>query len=837
MELTKSPNTGSQSDLAINFSSDGDQLFLSFDSSSCILTRETLVTLADNFVKVATFIAASPDRPICECRINKPLMPVICGERNEIAPNTSILERIAQVAKQYANASAISDEWISLNYRQVCVAIGNLYSKIKKHLNVSKEYISIGVLLERTVALPIAYLAALGSQRTFVPMDPLLPNERISYMLDVSNVGIILVDEHTCVRAETLFPDAMIINVETSLALAITDSTNGAESIELVLAADTRPDTTAYVMFTSGSTGRPKGVAISERNLANFLLSMQTMPGFQAGERMLALTPISFDISILELLLPLMCGGELYIVSDQTRMSAELLGEVINQQRTDVAQAPPSTWRMLQQAGWRADGEMTILCGGEALDKELAQYLLQQTGQLYNMYGPTEATIWASCHRVTEAERIPLGQPVFNTDYYILDAQGDSVVPGMKGELTIAGECVGKGYLNAPSEQAFITLRNGVRAYKTGDIVHYLSHQDIEYVGRRDSQYKVNGYRVDTSEVSQRLKEFSPDATIFTVVRSKPEAHLCCFVWTPESSGFNVDAAMQWCRRALPYYMMPKALHRLSRIPLTANGKADVKFLSEAALADLPLSSAQPAAVSQKQGILQEIQRILLDTLGVSALDLDQPLGWLGLNSISYNLLATAIQQRFDIAFRSYEFYQFNTINEMAGAIRQRQSLGQIAKPQEHSVGRSRDGNGDGRLAIIGMAATLPGGDDTESFWRALLDRRDCISEAPADRSLPGYRAGFISSVRGFDARFFSISPLEASRMDPRQRLLLQAAWRTLEDAGYVPSQIAGGCIGCYMAATGSDYALLQARDGEKQTPYSLSGHSLSILEIGRAHV
>lgn len=837
VELTKSPNTGGQSDLAVNFSSDGDQLFLSFDSSSRILSRETLAALADNFVKVASFIAASPDRPVCECRINQSLTPVICGERNEVAPNTPILERVAQVAKQHANASAISDERISLSYRQVCVAIGNLYSKIKKHLNVSAEYISVGVLLERTVALPVAYLAALGSQRAFTPMDPLLPDERLSYMLDVSNVGVLLVDERTRVRAEMLFPDVMIINVDTSLTLALTESASGAEGIEQALAADANPDATAYVMFTSGSTGRPKGVAISERNLANFLLSMQASLGFQAGERMLALTPISFDISILELLLPLMCSGEVHIVSDQVRMSAELLGDALNQRQVDVAQATPSTWRMLQQAGWHAAGELTILCGGEALDKELAQYLLQQTGQLYNMYGPTEATIWASGHRVTEADRISLGQPVFNTDYYILDEQGDSVTPGMQGELTIAGECVGKGYLNAPSEQAFVTLPNGVHAYKTGDIVHYLSQQEIKYVGRRDSQYKVNGYRVDTGEVRHRLKEFASDAAVFTVVRRTPEAHLCCFVWAPESSAFNVDTAMQWCRRALPYYMTPKGLYRLSRIPLTANGKADVKLLSEAALTDLPLrtqtlsaSSAQPVAAAQEQGIQQEIQRILLDTLDVSALDLDQPLGWLGLNSISYNLLAAAIQPRFDIVFRSYEFYQFNTINKMAEAIRQRQFPEQITKPQERSVDRHSEGDGDGRLAIVGMAATLPGGDDAESFWQALLDRKDCISEAPADRSLPGYRAGFISSVRGFDARFFSISPLEATKMDPRQRLLLQAAWRTLEDAGYAPSQLAGGRIGCYMAATGSDYALLQARDGEIQTPYSLSGHSLSIL-------
>ncbi len=837
VELTKSPNTGGQSDLAINFSSDGDKLFLSFDSSSHILARETLAALADNFVKVATFIAASPDRPVCECRINQSLTSVICGERNEVAPNTPILENMAQVAKQYANASAISDERISLNYRQICVAIGNLYSKIKKHLNVSAEYISIGVLLERTVALPVAYLAALGSQRAFTPMDPLLPDERLGYMMDVSKVGVLLVDSGTRARAAALFPGAPLIDVETSIHMATTASAGAEEELEHALAADAYPDSTAYVMFTSGSTGRPKGVAISARNLANFLVAMQGVPGFQPGERMLALTPISFDISILELLLPLMCGGEVHIVSDQTRLSAELLGEALNQYKVDVAQATPSTWRMLQQAGWLATEELTILCGGEALDKELAQYLLQQTGRLYNMYGPTEATIWASCSRVTEAGRIPLGRPVLNSEYYILDAKGDSVTLGMQGELTIAGECVGKGYLNAPSEQAFITLPNGVRAYKTGDIVHYLSHQDIEYVGRRDSQYKVNGYRVDTGEVSHRLKEFAPDAAFFTVVRHKPEAHLCCFVWAPENSRFDVDMALHWCRRTLPYYMTPKALHRLSRIPLTANGKADVKFLSEAPMTKLPLMTPPSSVVptprptaAQEQGIQQAIQNILLEKLDVAAPDLDQPLGWLGLNSISYNLLAAAIQQRFNIGFRSYEFYQFNTINEVAGAIRQRQSPKQGARSQTSGMDRRQERNGDGRLAIVGMAATLPGGDDAETFWRALLDRKDCIAAPPADRSLSGYRAGFISSVRGFDARFFSISPLEATRMDPRQRLLLQAAWKALEDAGYAPSHLSGCRIGCYMAATGSDYALLQARDGEKQTPYSLSGHSLSIL-------
>lgn len=835
VELTKGPHTGGQNELTINYSSDGDQLFLSFDSSSRFLSKETLAVLADNFIKIAVYIATSPEKPLHECSISQPLTPVICGDRIEEAPNVRLLGRMAAAARLYANAPAISDERTSLTYSQTYDAIGRLYREIAAHsLAGTAASTSVGVFLARTVAVPVAYFSALASQRAFTPMDPLLPDERLSYMMDVSNIGVILVDSSTHARAEVLFPRASLIDVEASFDMAPTSTDDG---VQQALAVHPHLNASAYVMFTSGSTGNPKGVVISERNLANFLVTMQGVLGFQPGERILALTPISFDISILELLLPLMCGGEVHILSDQTRVSGELLGQALNQHKVDVVQATPSTWRMLQQAGWLATGELTILCGGEALDKQLAQYLLQQTGMLYNMYGPTEATIWSSCRRVMETGKIFLGKPVLNSEYYILDDKGESVAPGVQGELTIAGECVGKGYLNVPSEQVFVTLPNGVRAYKTGDIVHYLSHQDIEYVGRRDSQYKVNGYRVDTGEVTHRLKEFAPGATFFTVVRHKPEAHLCCFVWAPENSGFDVELARLWCRRTLPYYMTPKELHRLSHIPLTANGKADIKLLSEAPITELPLIT-QPSPViptpcslaRQEQGTQQEIQNILLEKLDVTALDLDQPLGWLGLNSISYNQLSAAIQQCFGIVFRSYEFYQFNTINEVAGVIRQRQSPKQATKSQMTRFYRRQDNNGDDRLAIVGMSATLPGGDDAETFWRELLDGKDCIATAPTDRSLPGYRAGFISSVKGFDARFFSISPLEAARMDPRQRLLLQAAWKALEDAGYAPSQLSGGRIGCYMAATGSDYALLQARDGEKQTPYSLSGYSLSIL-------
>lgn len=449
MVLTGRPATGGQNDLAINYSCDGDNLFLSFDSSARFLSRETLNALADNFVRVAAFIATSPEQPLHDCMLSQPLTPVILGNRDDVAPHVRILERFSIEAGLWPDECAVSDGQASLTYRQVHAAVGRLYKDIVTHADIPSGA-SVGIFLERTVALPVACLGAMASQRTFVPMDPLLPDERLGSMLDVSNVGIMLVDSRTHARAATLFPGVPVVDVPACLEAAVTQS-GADDGLERALAASVQPDATAYVMFTSGSTGKPKGVAISERNLANFLVSMRVSPGFRAGECMLALTPVSFDISILELFLPLVCGGSLHVVPDQVRMSAELLGDVLNRGQVDVVQATPSTWRSLQQAGWCASGELRVLCGGEALDRDLAQYLLEQTGQLYNMYGPTEATIWAGCCRVTEAGRVSLGHPVLNSAYYVLDSRGNSVVPGMQGELMIAGECVGKGYLNAPS--------------------------------------------------------------------------------------------------------------------------------------------------------------------------------------------------------------------------------------------------------------------------------------------------------------------------------------------------------------------------------------------------
>ncbi|MEU1660908.1 beta-ketoacyl synthase N-terminal-like domain-containing protein [Streptomyces griseofuscus] len=849
----RKPDTGSSSDLSVNFSSDEQGIHLSFDSATHVLSPEALSALAANFLRMARFVAADPHRPTAQCDLSRPLEPVAEGAVPAAGTGEGLGAALVRTARQNPDRVAVVDDHRSLTYGELLDAAHRLGQDLFGDATPARPGTApVGVFLERSAAIPVAYLTALALRRTFVPMDPRLPDARLAYMAAAAEPGVILVDAATRDRAARLFPG--IPRREADGAPAPSAGPHRA-GIRPSTPAD--GDRTAYVMFTSGSTGNPKGVAVSEGNLANFLHSVRQDPSMGPDDRIVALTPIGFDISLLEILLPLLCGARLRMLSDETRSSGALLAEHIDAAGATVVQATPSTWRILKAAGWRARRPMTLLCGGEALDRDLADYLLSQSAAVYNMYGPTEATIWASWQRVTGAGHIHLGEPALGTRFYVVDADGRSVAPGMAGELMIAGDCVAQGYLNAPAT-AFGSLPDGTPSYRTGDLVRYEGPARVTYVSRKDGQRKVNGHRIELDEVAAAVTARVPSATVVAVVRPEPEPHLRCFVWLPAGESFDAAAVRERLRDTLPYYMVPQAVHRLTRIPLTANGKTDVRKLSEAPLSALDLypqdeASERPADAARAAvdtgaaggpdtgaadgpDLLGELRRLVAAELGLPEPDADRPLGYQGVTSLGYNILAARIGERYGITVHAHDFYRMNTLRNVAETVA-RLSEGRTGeRPEARPATAPRPGpadgrpGADGRLAIVGLSAVLPGGPDPDAFWQTLLDGRDCVTPAPAGRGLPGEFAGFLPGVRGFDARFFSISPREASWMDPRQRLLLQSAWHTLEDAGYAPSDLSGSRTGCYIAATGNDYALLQARADARQIPYSLVGHSLSLI-------
>ncbi|MEU0742880.1 beta-ketoacyl synthase N-terminal-like domain-containing protein [Streptomyces sp. NPDC006134] len=842
VDWVRKPDTGSSSELSVNFSSDEQGIHLSFDSSTHVLSPQALSALATNFLRMARFMAAEPHRPPSQCDLSRPLEPVAEGAVRTDPAHQGLGEALAEAAGRHPDRVAVVDDHRSLTYGELLGAA----QRLGRSLPPGER--PVGVFLERSAAIPVAYLTALALRRTFVPLDPRLPDGRLAYMAETADPGVVLVDAATRDRAARLFPGIPVREVDGALPGASPEGP-GLRPGDARPAAPADAGRTAYVMFTSGSTGNPKGVAVSEGNLVNFLHSVRQDPGMRPDDRIVALTPVGFDISLLEILLPLLCGASVRVLSDEARTSGAALAGHIDSGGATVVQATPSTWRILKAVGWRAKRPMTLLCGGEALDRDLAEYLLSQSAAVYNMYGPTEATIWASWQRVTDAGHVHLGEPAHNTRYYVVDADGRSVAPGMRGELMIAGDCVALGYLNAPAT-AFGTLPDGTPSYRTGDLVRYEGPSHLTYVSRKDSQRKVNGHRIELDEVAAAVAAQAPSATVVAVVRPEPEPHLRCFVWLPAAEDFDAAAVRERCRDTLPYYMVPQAVHRLTAVPLTANGKTDVKKLSEAPLSSLDLypqdEAPAPAADGERaapdaggadgQDLLAELRRLVAGELGLPEPDADRPLGYQGVTSLGYNVLAARISERYGVVVHAHDFYRMNTLRNVAETVARlsggrpegRQDTRPTAAPRPRATA-DRPG-ADGRLAIVGLSAVLPGGPDPEAFYRSLLDGRDCVGPAGAERGLPGEVAGFLPGVKGFDARFFSISPREASWMDPRQRLLLQSVWHTLEDAGYAPSELSGSRTGCYMAATGNDYALLQARADARQIPYSLVGHSLSLI-------
>jgi amino acid adenylation domain-containing protein len=357
-------------------------------------------------------------------------------------------------------------------------------------------------------------------------------------------------------------------------------------------AVELRAANLAYVIYTSGSTGVPKGVQIQHRSLTNFLHSLKTELHITNEDTLLAVTSLSFDIAALELFLPLMVGAEIVLASTDMVSSGALLIDKVESSDITIMQATPATWRLLVEAGWQSSKPLKKLCGGEALQRQLATELLDLPGFLWNLYGPTETTIWSALYRVshansTEAPTISIGNPIANTQIYILGKNLNAVGIGISGELYIGGEGLARGYINLPGSTAerFIpnpfSERPGDRLYRTGDLVRYLSNGCIEFLRRMDHQVKVRGFRIELSEIEYVLSSHPSVRACAVVSRedSPGDVRLTAYTVTKPGTTTTSSELRSYLGRKLPAYMVPSVFVTLDELPLTPNGKLDRKAL------------------------------------------------------------------------------------------------------------------------------------------------------------------------------------------------------------------------------------------------------------------
>ncbi|MFH1488095.1 MAG: amino acid adenylation domain-containing protein, partial [Pseudomonadota bacterium] len=439
----------------------------------------------------------------------------------------------------------------------------------------------VGVCLERSLSLPVALLAVLKSGAAYVPMDPAYPPGRILHMMTDSGAGLLLTESSL---AETL-------PVPAGIRTLLLDR-DGAGSPEgpprEILEKAAGPEDLAYVIYTSGSTGQPKGVAVEHRALTNFLWSMKDEPGFSGGDTLLAVTTVSFDISGLELYLPLLCGGALELVSRETAMDGRMLADRLARSGATVMQATPSTWRMLVASGWEPEGELKILCGGETLSPELKDALCARSGSVWNLYGPTETTIWSTCQRVHPDQPVSIGYPIANTRIYLLDPYGHVLPEGIVGELCIGGHGLARGYLRRAdlTREKFIpapSFAPGERIYRTGDLARLLPGGPVELLGRRDQQVKIRGFRIEPAEIETALAGLTGVAgAVVAAGRDRSgENRLVAYVVAEPGHDLTARTLREALSASLPAFMLPAVFVPMEALPLTPNQKVDRKALPE----------------------------------------------------------------------------------------------------------------------------------------------------------------------------------------------------------------------------------------------------------------
>jgi amino acid adenylation domain-containing protein len=437
----------------------------------------------------------------------------------------------------------------------------------------------VGICLGRSLEMVVGLLGILKAGGAYVPVDPTYPADRQAYMLSDAQAPVIVTQAE--LRDSLAGNGAQIVCLDADeLTLARQPSSPPS------LASD--PEQLAYVIYTSGSTGRPKGVQIPHRALVNFLTTMRQKPGLTAADVLVAVTTLSFDIAGLELYLPLTSGARVVIAPTEASEDPRALAALLDRVQATVMQATPTTWRMLLGSGWAGRPGMKALCGGEALPVALADRLVDAGLELWNMYGPTETTIWSTCARITtRGEKLTIGRPIANTTLYILDQEMAPVPIGVEGELWIGGDGLARGYRGRPdlTDERFVAhpfdATPSARIYRTGDLARYRDDGAVEFLGRIDHQVKIRGFRIELGEIETVLGRHSGVAEAVVVARGEgADAELAAYVTVGESPA-SAHELRRHLARSLPDYMVPATVTALPAFPLTPNGKVDRKALPE----------------------------------------------------------------------------------------------------------------------------------------------------------------------------------------------------------------------------------------------------------------
>lgn len=576
--------TGSSTmfDLSLELTERPEELIGLFQYNAELFDVATIQRMVGHLQTLLEGVVADPSQRIAELPLlteqeGRQILTGLNDTQKTYPTNQCIHQLFEAQVERTPDAIAVVYEDMQLTYRELNIRANQLAHYLQR-IGVGPDVL-VALCIERSLEMMIGLLGILKAGGTYMPLDPTYPSERLAFMV-VDAVPLVLVTQQHLV---TYLPA-----LETKVVCMDSDAALLQQQSQANVASTVTPNNLAYVIYTSGSTGRPKGVQISQRAVVNFLTSMRHQPGLTEQDTLLAVTTLSFDIAALELFLPLIVGARLVIASREVVTNGPALLATLARSHATVMQATPITWRILLTSGWQGDRHIKMLCGGEALSRELVKQLLLKGGTLWNLYGPTETTIWSAvCKIEPEDEVISIGGPIANTQIYLLDKQLQLVPIGVPGELYIGGAGVARGYLNRPelTSERFIpnpfSTGYGERLYKTGDLARYRVDGTIEVLGRLDHQVKLRGFRIELGEIETLIRQHHAVQDVVVIAREDVpgDKRLVAYVVLQKQQDATANELRSHTMKHLPAYMIPSTFVLLEVLPTTPNGKVDRRML------------------------------------------------------------------------------------------------------------------------------------------------------------------------------------------------------------------------------------------------------------------
>lgn len=640
-----------------------------FNFASRLFYRKTINQLKNHYLLLLQEMVENPDRELKKIKgMSRAEYEALVYRGNMITrafpKHKLIIALFREQVKRKPHKIAICFGQDSLSYQALDKKTNQLarYIRDRYYKQNQTELMPdtlIAICIERSLDMIVSILAILKAGAAYVPIDPDIPTKRLEYIINDADFKIILTQNKLVKKIKPYF-NHIIVSL---------DRINYHHKADTPISVEIKPQHLAYVIYTSGTTGHPKGVMVEHRNLINFLYSMNDVLKVTSGDSVLALTAYTFDISILELCLPLIKGARCVVINKETSTDSAALIKVIDDENISVMQATPATWYLLQDAGWKFPDKVKILSGGEALPADLAKKILLHRKLFWNVYGPTEVTIWASIYPVEKIcfdRYVPIGKPLANIQFLVLNDSLQPVPLGAVGELYIGGASVTRGYLNLPHLTAerfinnpFATEKNKFsefnRLYKTGDLVSWLPDGNLEYIGRNDFQVKIRGYRIELGDIESNLNNHPTIERSVVIVHEQAGTQYLVAYYLGKKQLSN-KTIIDYLAKELPEYMIPSSFMYMETFPLTTSGKVDIKALPT------PKFEVNVKYMAPRTQLEKKLAKLWQRILQLEKIGINDDFFKIGGNSILAMRVIAEMKKELGIEIKTFNFFLLKTI-------------------------------------------------------------------------------------------------------------------------------------------------------------------------------